>query len=81
MGTAPITGVVAEEGRYREASAFVVLDIGRRLRGKAARMRALVGMRASLGIKPGLRGKSSGNLDQIGDPVLSLRGGHEHGKQ
>ena len=59
----------SEEGRYRDASALVVLGVDRCLRGKAARVRALVGMRGTLREQPGFGGKTPGNLDPIGEPV------------
>lgn len=43
VGAVWISGVVSVEQRYRDASALVVLGVGRYLRGKAARVRALVG--------------------------------------
>ena len=63
VGAVGISGVVSKKGRDRNASALVVFHIDRCLRGKAARMRALAGMRGSLGVEPGFRGKTPGNLD------------------
>ena len=81
VGAVRIPGVVSVKRGYGNASAFVVLGIGRYLHGQAARMRALAGIRGSLGVEPGLRGKTPGKLDPIGDPVVGVRSGREHRKQ
>ena len=78
MGAARIPGIVSEEGRYRDASPFVVLDVGRCLRGKAARMRALTVMRGTLRVQPGFGGKTPGEVDPIGEPGVGGCSGREH---
>ena len=75
VGAVRIPGVVSVKRRYRNAPAFVVLGIGRDLRGKAARMGALAGMRGSLGVQPGFRRQTPGKLDPIADPVVGVRAG------
>ena len=78
VGAVRVSGVVSEKGRNGEASPLVILDVGGCLRGKAARMGALAGMRGVLRVQPGFGGETPGKLDPIGEPGLGGCPGREH---
>ena len=70
MGALRVSGVISVKGRQRDASAFVILGVHRRLDGESARMGALVWMPGALGVEPGLRRETSEYFDFIEEAVV-----------